>query len=155
MPQYSYRIEGKTLVLSIPPTEEVLEDMKRDGVETKPDRLIIESKLRIQLTKDNENYKYIVALIGRYVPFQDTAIHVFNKDIEGASWLKWKRLGKKLHLNGIHPTVFVFLFLLSTILHAAQKLKFCIQKFFSKCGKICSELKRSFTKETLNENFIF
>ena len=92
--QYTYRIEGKALVLSIPPTEEVLEDMKRDGVQKSPDELIIESKLRIQLIKDNENYKYVVVLIGTYVPFQDTAINVFNKDIEGASWLKWKRLGK-------------------------------------------------------------
>ena len=88
--------------------------MKRDGVETNPDELIIESKLRIQLTKENENYKYVVALIGKYVPFQDTAINVFNKDIDGASWLKWKRLGKILHLKGILPAFIVDLFSPST-----------------------------------------
>ena len=105
--------------------------MKRDGVEINPNELIIESKLRIQLTKDNENYKYVVGLIGGYVPFQDTEINVFNKDIEGASWLKWKRLGKKLHLNGVLLTIFYFCFYPPPDSILPKIMKVYIEDFFS------------------------
>ena len=68
---------------------------RRSGIEDdSPATLTYESKIRIIL-ENKTNLEYIVGFLGDNIPFTASIENMFNRTVTSASWLKFKRIGKK------------------------------------------------------------
>ena len=87
------------MIFAEPKTPEMLEEEKRIGIEDEnPETLTYESKIRIIL-ENKTSLEYVVGILGDDIPFTASIEHMFNSTVTSASWLKFKRIGKKIHFH--------------------------------------------------------
>lgn len=90
------RLIGKCLIFAEPKTPEVEEAEQIIGIEDEnPEALTYESKIRIVL-ENKTSLEYVVGILGDDIPFTASIEHMFNSTVTSASWLKFKRIGKKI-----------------------------------------------------------
>ena len=102
------------MIFAEPKSPEVVEIEQRSGIEDEsPEALTYESKIRIIL-ENKTNLEYVVGFLGDNIPFTASMENMFNRMVSSASWLKFKRIGKKMNWSGFN-TQQTFISLKSTM----------------------------------------
>ena len=90
------------MIFAEPKSPEVVEIERRSGIEDEsPEALTYESKIRIIL-ENKTNLEYVVGFLGDNIPFTGSMENMFNRMVSSASWLKFKRIGKKMNWSGFN-----------------------------------------------------